>query len=163
MAKRTNRQTTRLGTSWSACGVSGPRASGRDKARANGAGTRVGYWVELCLVWAKCVRPPAALYPNLRGFPLTVLQALLGFERNLTHLDGRTITVKRSGTTQPGEVEVVEGEGVRLCSFQGLSVDECRALTGSQDARMAGRPRWRYVYRVLGRLAHKNFGDESGE
>jgi DnaJ-related protein SCJ1 len=27
-------------------------------------------------------------------------------------LDGRTITIGRSGTTQPGEVEVVEGEGM---------------------------------------------------
>lgn len=39
-------------------------------------------------------------------------QALLGFERNLTSLDGRTIAVRRDGTTQPGEVEVIEGEGV---------------------------------------------------
>jgi DnaJ-class molecular chaperone len=36
----------------------------------------------------------------------------LGFERNVTHLDGRTITIGRSGTTQPGEVEVIEGEGM---------------------------------------------------
>ncbi|KAI9633139.1 uncharacterized protein MKK02DRAFT_39117 [Dioszegia hungarica] len=43
---------------------------------------------------------------------LGVGEALLGFERNLTHLDGRTITVKRDGTTQPGEVEVIEGEGM---------------------------------------------------
>ena len=41
-------------------------------------------------------------------------EALLGFERNLTHLDGRTVKVGRRGTTQPGEVEVVEGEGVSL-------------------------------------------------
>jgi DnaJ-related protein SCJ1 len=39
---------------------------------------------------------------------------LLGFERTLTHLDGRSITVRRIGTTQPGEVEVIEGEGVSL-------------------------------------------------
>ncbi|GMK53526.1 hypothetical protein CspeluHIS016_0101120 [Cutaneotrichosporon spelunceum] len=38
--------------------------------------------------------------------------ALLGFERNLTSLDGRTIPVGRAGTTQPGEVEVIEGEGM---------------------------------------------------
>jgi len=29
-------------------------------------------------------------------------QALLGFERNLTHLDGRTLTLERKGVTQPG-------------------------------------------------------------
>ena len=39
-------------------------------------------------------------------------KALLGFQRTLTHLDGRTITIGRKGTTQPGEIEVVEGEGV---------------------------------------------------
>ncbi|WRT63412.1 uncharacterized protein IL334_000317 [Kwoniella shivajii] len=43
---------------------------------------------------------------------LGIAEALLGFERNLTHLDGRTITIGRKGTTQPGEVEVVEGEGM---------------------------------------------------
>ncbi|GFZ44621.1 hypothetical protein JCM24511_02345 [Saitozyma sp. JCM 24511] len=43
---------------------------------------------------------------------LSAAEALLGFERNLTHLDGRTITIGRSGTTQPGEVEVIEGEGM---------------------------------------------------
>jgi len=30
----------------------------------------------------------------------------------MTHLDGRTIPLSRKGTTQPNEVEVVEGEGV---------------------------------------------------
>ena len=39
-------------------------------------------------------------------------QALLGFNRTLIHLDGRTIPLTRRGTTQPGEVEVIEGEGV---------------------------------------------------
>ena len=39
-------------------------------------------------------------------------QALLGFERKLKHLDGRTVSIGRQGTTQPGEVEVIEGEGV---------------------------------------------------
>ncbi|KAL7422753.1 DnaJ-related protein scj1 [Cryptotrichosporon argae] len=43
---------------------------------------------------------------------LSVAEALLGFQRNLTHLDGRTIMLGRTGTTQPGEVEVVEGEGM---------------------------------------------------
>ncbi|ADV24599.1 chaperone regulator [Cryptococcus gattii Ru294] len=43
---------------------------------------------------------------------LSVAEALLGFERRLTHLDGRTITLSRTGTTQPGEVEVIEGEGM---------------------------------------------------
>lgn len=55
------------------------------------------------------VRPGDFCCTHIR---LTNEQALLGFERTMTHLDGRTITVKRDGTTQPGEVEVMEGEGV---------------------------------------------------
>jgi DnaJ-related protein SCJ1 len=43
---------------------------------------------------------------------LSVAEALLGFERTMTHLDGRTIPISRRGTTQPNEVEVIEGEGV---------------------------------------------------
>lgn len=30
-------------------------------------------------------------------------QALLGFERNLTHLDGHVVPLKRNGVTQPGQ------------------------------------------------------------
>ena len=30
-------------------------------------------------------------------------EALLGFERNLTHLDGHVVTLRREGVTQPGE------------------------------------------------------------
>jgi len=52
------------------------------------------------------------------------LQALLGFERTLTHLDGRTISLGRKGTTQPGEVEVIEGEGVSWINT--FVADVCR-------------------------------------
>jgi len=31
-------------------------------------------------------------------------QALLGFERNLTHLDGHVVQLKRTGVTQPGMI-----------------------------------------------------------
>ena len=33
---------------------------------------------------------------------MVALQALLGFERNLTHLDGHVVELKRVGVTQPG-------------------------------------------------------------
>ncbi|CAE6431893.1 unnamed protein product [Rhizoctonia solani] len=46
-----------------------------------------------------------------------VLRALLGFERNVTHLDGHIVTLKRNGTTQPGHVQTVEGEGMPI--FEG--------------------------------------------
>ncbi|KAF6754486.1 hypothetical protein DFP72DRAFT_899219 [Ephemerocybe angulata] len=41
-------------------------------------------------------------------------EALLGFERNLTHLDGRTVPLVRKGVTQPGYVQVIKGEGMPL-------------------------------------------------
>lgn len=63
----------------------------------------------------------------------------------MTHLDGRTINLKRRGTTQPGEVEVVEGEGVRHNLFL-LSSGEA----DEKDASIPGCTRWRYVHRILG-------------
>lgn len=75
---------------------------------------------------------------------LTLNQALLGFERQLKHLDGRTIVLSRTGTTQPGEVEVVEGEGVRVSppslpsgfslSVNTLTLDRCHRSTISRRA-----------------------------
>ncbi|CAL1716723.1 unnamed protein product [Somion occarium] len=41
-----------------------------------------------------------------------VADALLGFERNLTHLDGHTVQLKRTGVTQPGYIQVIKGEGM---------------------------------------------------
>lgn len=49
--------------------------------------------------------------------PFVHIQALLGFERNLTHLDGHTVTLKREGVTQPGFVQTITGEGMPV--FQG--------------------------------------------
>lgn len=34
---------------------------------------------------------------------LGVDEALLGFKRNITHLDGKPVEIKKTGTTQPGE------------------------------------------------------------
>ncbi|KAF8149982.1 hypothetical protein B0H34DRAFT_731981 [Crassisporium funariophilum] len=39
-------------------------------------------------------------------------EALLGFERNITHLDGRTLSIVKKGVTQPGFVQVIKGEGM---------------------------------------------------
>ncbi|KAF8910645.1 hypothetical protein CPB84DRAFT_1764259 [Gymnopilus junonius] len=39
-------------------------------------------------------------------------EALLGFERNITHLDGRNLQLVRKGVTQPGFVQVIKGEGM---------------------------------------------------
>ncbi|KAF7312295.1 Chaperone protein DnaJ [Mycena indigotica] len=39
-------------------------------------------------------------------------EALLGFDRNLTHLDGHVVRLQRKGVTQPGFVQTIEGEGM---------------------------------------------------
>lgn len=44
---------------------------------------------------------------------ITLKQALLGFEKELTHLDGRKVKLNRKGKiTKPGEVEKIRGEGM---------------------------------------------------
>lgn len=54
-------------------------------------------------------RGDSSLYTAL---PISLSEALLGFERNLTHMDGRTINIKRDAVTQPGFVSVVDNEGM---------------------------------------------------
>jgi len=46
-----------------------------------------------------------------------VSEALLGFERNLTHLDGHQVTINRTGVTQPGHVITIKDEGMPI--FEG--------------------------------------------
>ncbi|CAG8433922.1 12138_t:CDS:2 [Ambispora gerdemannii] len=43
---------------------------------------------------------------------VTLLEALTGFEINITHLDDRTVTIRRDKVTSPGFVEVITGEGM---------------------------------------------------
>lgn len=44
---------------------------------------------------------------------ITLKQALLGFTRELSHLDGHTVTINRQGKiTKPGEIEKINGEGM---------------------------------------------------
>ncbi|KAF7794817.1 hypothetical protein EIP86_005959 [Pleurotus ostreatoroseus] len=53
-------------------------------------------------------------------------EALLGFERNITHLDGHTVTLKRASVTQPGFVQTIKGEGLPIfgeSSFGDLYVE----------------------------------------
>jgi len=50
-------------------------------------------------------------------------EALLGFDRNLTHLDGHVVRLLRKGVTQPGYVQIVEGEGMPLFENRNLHGD----------------------------------------
>ena len=38
--------------------------------------------------------------------------ALLGFETSFKHLDGHTVTIKRTGVTKPNQVVRIKGEGM---------------------------------------------------
>ncbi|THH29597.1 hypothetical protein EUX98_g4576 [Antrodiella citrinella] len=46
-------------------------------------------------------------------------QALLGFERNLTHLDGHIVHLKRESVTQPGYVQTIKEEGMPIYEESG--------------------------------------------
>ncbi|KAM0747534.1 DnaJ-domain-containing protein [Meredithblackwellia eburnea MCA 4105] len=46
--------------------------------------------------------------------PLSVAEALLGFKKTVTGLDGHDIVLQRTGVTQPGFVHVIPGEGLPI-------------------------------------------------
>jgi DnaJ-related protein SCJ1 len=48
---------------------------------------------------------------------ITLKQALLGFEKELTHLDGHKVYLKRKKITKPGEVEKIKGEGMPIYDY----------------------------------------------
>merc|ERR1711991_686438 len=43
---------------------------------------------------------------------ITLLEALVGFEKEVTHLDGHAVTVKRSKVTRPRQVVKIKAEGM---------------------------------------------------
>lgn len=51
------------------------------------------------------------LHYNLR---IHLKEALLGFEKEIMHLDDHVVTVKKTGVTQPGDVIKVKGEGMPI-------------------------------------------------
>ena len=54
-------------------------------------------------------RVGANLFADLQ---LTMLEALLGFSKNIVHLDGRVVTVSSQDVVQPFQVKVIHGEGM---------------------------------------------------
>lgn len=49
------------------------------------------------------------LYTTLN---LTLEEALLGFSKEIEHLDDHIVTIEKNRVTQPGEVEIIKGEGM---------------------------------------------------
>ena len=45
---------------------------------------------------------------------ISLKESLIGFEKTITHLDGRTITIRRSEVTSDGTEIRLDGEGMRL-------------------------------------------------
>ena len=45
-------------------------------------------------------------------FEITLEEALLGFDKTLTHLDGHDVRIKKTGVTAPGLREKFRGEGM---------------------------------------------------
>ena len=45
---------------------------------------------------------------------LTLEEALLGFNKEIDHLDDHIVTIEKTRVTQPGEIEVIKGEGMPL-------------------------------------------------
>ena len=48
---------------------------------------------------------------------ITLREALLGFEKQLKHLDGRKIKLSHTKVTRPGEVEKIRGEGMSVYEY----------------------------------------------
>jgi len=48
---------------------------------------------------------------------ISLLEALVGFSKNLKHLDGHDVPVNRDEVTKPGEVIMIEGEGMPHHNF----------------------------------------------
>ncbi|GAA6062038.1 hypothetical protein JCM10212_005023 [Sporobolomyces blumeae] len=51
--------------------------------------------------------------------PISVSEALLGFKHTVQGLDGHHIVLSRTGTTQPGHVDVIHGEGMPIYHLSG--------------------------------------------
>ena len=57
------------------------------------------------------------------NFTVSLVDALVGFERSFVHLDGREVKLAAAGVTRPGEVRKVEGEGMPLYNRAGAKGD----------------------------------------
>ena len=45
---------------------------------------------------------------------ISLKEALIGFEKEITHLDGHKVSIKKNGVSQPGEVIRIKKEGMPI-------------------------------------------------
>ena len=68
--------------------------------------------------------------------------ALLGFETSFKHLDGHTVTIKRTGVTKPGQAIRIKGEGMPKhgtpSEFGDLTITFTVDFPAKVDAELAG-------------------------
>ena len=48
---------------------------------------------------------------------ISLKEALLGFDREITHLDGKKVEIIREEVTQPGYIMKITGEGMPIHNF----------------------------------------------
>ncbi len=48
---------------------------------------------------------------------ISLKQALLGFKKEITHLDGHKVLIEKKKITRPGEVEKIKGEGMPVYEY----------------------------------------------
>ena len=73
---------------------------------------------------------------------ITLKEALLGFDKKITHMDGHEVTIAKKTTTQPNEVMKIKEEGMPVHNFPSqhgdlhvkLKLQMPRSLTDSQKA-----------------------------
>lgn len=78
----------------------------------------------------------------MMNMTISLLDALVGFSRDVSHLDGHPVTLAAAGVTRPGDVQVVAGEGMPQFSnperrgdlFVTYTVDFPAALSEEQKA-----------------------------
>ena len=54
---------------------------------------------------------------------ISLKEALLGFTRTLSHLDGHGVHIERTGVTKPGQVIVIKGEGMPRVDDDGVELE----------------------------------------
>ncbi|GAA5928541.1 hypothetical protein JCM10213_002495 [Rhodosporidiobolus nylandii] len=90
--------------------------------------------------------------------PISVAEALLGFKHTVKGLDGHDIVLSRTGVTQPGFVDVIQGEGMPIYHLSGhgdLFVEYQVVLPPSLTSAQSASLETAFGYRHPDKAAHE--------